>query len=97
MNKGLLTTLLLLSVHHRRNYFDSTDALVYVIDSADRKRIDECGVELAQLLEVRAGAAAEPSVAGLGAALLLSDRCAQAGTQPTRHPSWQACSGSQLS
>uniref|UniRef100_A0A383VRU4 ADP-ribosylation factor-like protein 3 n=1 Tax=Tetradesmus obliquus TaxID=3088 RepID=A0A383VRU4_TETOB len=34
-----------------RNYFDSTDALVYVIDSADRKRIDECGVELAQLLE----------------------------------------------
>ncbi|KAF6256133.1 ARF-like GTPase [Scenedesmus sp. NREL 46B-D3] len=34
-----------------RNNFDSTDALVYVIDSADRKRIDECGVELAQLLE----------------------------------------------
>ncbi|KAF8061363.1 ARL3 [Scenedesmus sp. PABB004] len=34
-----------------RNYFDSTDALVYVIDSADRRRIDECGAELAQLLE----------------------------------------------
>jgi hypothetical protein len=31
---------------------------VYVIDSADRKRIDECGVELAQLLEVRPGTAA---------------------------------------
>jgi hypothetical protein len=31
---------------------------VYVIDSADRKRIDECGVELAQLLEVRARHAA---------------------------------------
>lgn len=38
----------------RRNYFESTDALVYVIDSADRKRLDECGVELAQLLEVGA-------------------------------------------
>lgn len=36
----------------RRNYFESTDALVYVIDSADRKRVDECGVELGQLLEV---------------------------------------------
>jgi hypothetical protein len=38
----------------RRNYFESTDALVYVIDSADRKRVDECGMELAQLLEVGA-------------------------------------------
>lgn len=38
----------------RRNYFESTDGLVYVIDSADRKRVDECGMELAQLLEVRA-------------------------------------------
>jgi len=36
----------------RRNYFESTDALMYVIDSADRKRVDECGMELAQLLEV---------------------------------------------
>lgn len=34
-----------------RNYFESTDGLVYVIDSADRKRVDECGMELAQLLE----------------------------------------------
>jgi hypothetical protein len=38
----------------RRNYFESTDALVYVIDSADRKQVDECGMELAQLLEVGA-------------------------------------------
>jgi ADP-ribosylation factor family len=36
----------------RRNYFDSTDSLVYVIDSADRKRIDESGAELGMLLEV---------------------------------------------
>lgn len=34
-----------------RNYFDQTDALVYVIDSADRRRIEETGVELGQLLE----------------------------------------------
>jgi ADP-ribosylation factor-like protein 3 len=34
-----------------RNYFDATDALVYVIDCADRRRVAESGVELAQLLE----------------------------------------------
>lgn len=34
-----------------RNYFDQTDALVYVIDCADRRRIDETGVELQALLE----------------------------------------------
>ena len=34
-----------------RNYFDQTDALVFVIDSADRKRLEEAGEELAELLE----------------------------------------------
>ena len=34
-----------------RNYFEQTDAVVYVIDSADRKRIEETGLELADLLE----------------------------------------------
>jgi len=34
-----------------RNYFDSCDALIYVIDSADRRRLEETGVELSQLLE----------------------------------------------
>ena len=34
-----------------RNYFDQTDALIYVIDSADKRRIEETGVELSQLLE----------------------------------------------
>jgi hypothetical protein len=57
-----------LSALDRRNYFDSTDALVYVIDSADRKRIDECGVELAQLLEVRAGSAAQHLISAIIAA-----------------------------
>lgn len=34
-----------------RNYFEATDALVYVIDSSDRRRLDETGLELNQLLE----------------------------------------------
>uniref|UniRef100_A0A7S0YMS3 ADP-ribosylation factor-like protein 3 n=1 Tax=Hemiselmis tepida TaxID=464990 RepID=A0A7S0YMS3_9CRYP len=34
-----------------RNYFDQTDALVYVIDCSDRRRMDETGVELNTLLE----------------------------------------------
>eukprot|EP01017_Pseudomicrothorax_dubius_P040432 TRINITY_DN6321_c0_g1_i2.p1 TRINITY_DN6321_c0_g1~~TRINITY_DN6321_c0_g1_i2.p1 ORF type:complete len:179 (+),score=57.00 TRINITY_DN6321_c0_g1_i2:168-704(+) len=33
------------------NYFEGTDALVYVIDSADRKRLAESGAELQKLLE----------------------------------------------
>eukprot|EP01015_Nassula_variabilis_P011901 TRINITY_DN1962_c0_g1_i4.p1 TRINITY_DN1962_c0_g1~~TRINITY_DN1962_c0_g1_i4.p1 ORF type:complete len:188 (-),score=42.57 TRINITY_DN1962_c0_g1_i4:73-636(-) len=33
------------------NFFDNIDALVYVIDSADRKRIQEAGAELQKLLE----------------------------------------------
>lgn len=34
-----------------RNYYDQTDALVYVIDSADSRRLEETGVELQQLLD----------------------------------------------
>jgi len=34
------------------NYFSNTDALVYVIDSADTKRVKEAGEELEKLLEV---------------------------------------------
>merc|ERR1711998_126081 len=34
-----------------RNYYDATDALVYVIDSADRRRLEESGEELKSLLE----------------------------------------------
>ena len=33
------------------NYFANTDALVYVIDSADTKRVKEAGAELESLLE----------------------------------------------
>ncbi len=35
------------------NYFQGTDALVFVIDSADRKRLAESGSELQMLLDVR--------------------------------------------
>eukprot|EP00741_Cyanophora_paradoxa_P011388 tig00020556_g10999.t1 len=34
-----------------RNYFDNTNALVYVIDSADPRRIEETSMELSTLLE----------------------------------------------
>ena len=34
------------------NYFTNTDALVYVIDSADTKRVKEAGEELEKLLQV---------------------------------------------
>ncbi|EDO32348.1 predicted protein [Nematostella vectensis] len=34
-----------------KNYFENTDILIYVIDSADRKRMEETGTELDELLE----------------------------------------------
>jgi ADP-ribosylation factor-like protein 3 len=34
-----------------RNYYDSTDVLIYVIDSADRARVEESGMELQNLLD----------------------------------------------
>lgn len=34
-----------------RNYFDQTDAMVYVIDSADTRRLEETRVELQSLLD----------------------------------------------
>merc|ERR1711976_156924 len=34
-----------------KNYFENTDVLIYVIDSSDRKRFDETGVELGELLD----------------------------------------------
>lgn len=38
-----------------RNYFEKTDALIWVVDATDRLRIDDCRQELAPLLleEVR--------------------------------------------
>jgi len=34
-----------------KNYFENTDALVYVVDSADKRRLEEAAHELAALLE----------------------------------------------
>merc|ERR1711959_259133 len=34
-----------------KNYFENTDALIYVVDSSDRKRLEEAAMELAELLE----------------------------------------------
>ncbi|KAG0753698.1 hypothetical protein G6F57_010271 [Rhizopus arrhizus] len=34
-----------------RNYFEQTDALVWVVDSADRLRLNDCKTELHQLLQ----------------------------------------------
>ncbi|CAK8688770.1 ADP-ribosylation factor-like protein 3 [Clavelina lepadiformis] len=33
-----------------RNYFENSDVLIYVIDSTDRKRMEETGLELEELL-----------------------------------------------
>merc|ERR1712188_308113 len=34
-----------------KNYFENTDALIYVVDSSDRRRVEEAAQELAELLE----------------------------------------------
>lgn len=33
-----------------RNYFEKTDALIWVVDATDRLRVDDCKHELASLL-----------------------------------------------
>lgn len=33
------------------NYYEATDTLVYVVDSSDRKRLEECSDQLKELLE----------------------------------------------
>lgn len=33
------------------NYFESSDVLIYVVDSSDRRRLEESGAELRELLE----------------------------------------------
>ena len=34
-----------------KNYYDNTDALIYVVDSSDEERIKECYDELKSLME----------------------------------------------
>lgn len=33
-----------------RNYFESTDGLIWVVDSADKRRLEDCAHELHELL-----------------------------------------------
>ncbi|XP_044271960.1 ADP-ribosylation factor-like protein 3 [Tribolium madens] len=33
-----------------KNYFENTDVLIYVVDSSDKKRLEETGIELYELL-----------------------------------------------
>ena len=34
-----------------RNYFETTDGLIWVVDSADKRRLEDCKKELHQLLQ----------------------------------------------
>ena len=34
-----------------RNYFETTDGLIWVVDSADKRRLEDCKEELHQLLQ----------------------------------------------
>jgi len=34
-----------------RNYFESTDGLIWVVDSADKRRLSDCTTELHSLIE----------------------------------------------
>ncbi len=34
-----------------RNYFETTDGLIWVVDSADKRRLEDCKQELHQLLQ----------------------------------------------
>lgn len=34
-----------------RNYFECTDGLIWVVDSADKRRLNDCRDELLQLLK----------------------------------------------
>ena len=82
-----------------RNYYDNTDFLIFVIDSADRRRMEECGIELQSLLE-------EPKLAGVDVLVFANkqdlvhaqpaDEIAQAmNLHAIRDRHWhiQACSG----
>lgn len=43
-----------------RNYFEKTDALIWVVDATDRERISDCRDELAGLLLEEVSATASP-------------------------------------
>jgi hypothetical protein len=46
----LLLLMCSLACSYWRNYFEATDGMVWVVDSADRRRLGDCAEELANLL-----------------------------------------------
>jgi GTPase SAR1 family protein len=63
-----------------RNYFEKTDALIWVVDATDRLRIDDCRDELSGLLQEEVQRIPGPSTPGIGANMHEAlSRC-----QPTR-------------
>ncbi|VDN13768.1 unnamed protein product [Dibothriocephalus latus] len=57
-----------------RNYFETTDALIWVVDSSDRPRLDDCREELGKLLlEERLDLAGSLTPAQISEALNLRD------------------------
>jgi ADP-ribosylation factor-like protein 2 len=45
-----------------RNYFEKTDALIWVVDATDRQRIDDCRQELHGLLQEEVRPTLTPSM-----------------------------------
>ena len=88
-----------------RNYFDQTDALVYVIDSADSRRMEETATELGQLARsaasfgrARAAAAAPARAARRGPRGLSAARDARTPPRSTRRSCRRSpCSASRTS
>ena len=51
-----------------RNYFEQTDGLIWVVDSADRMRLRDCKAELQALLQQEVRRAPRPAAATAAAA-----------------------------
>lgn len=44
-----------------RNYFECTDGIIWVVDSADKRRLEDCRAELHTLLQEEVGYNKTPS------------------------------------
>lgn len=52
-----------------RNYFETTDAVIWVVDSSDRERMEDCRRELKELLQEEVGGEKKLAQAGKKTAL----------------------------
>jgi len=75
------------------NYYDNTDILVFVVDAADEKRLEECGLELSTLLKEQRLAAVPVLVLAnkqdLANALKASDISDKLNLSDIRDRKWQ--------